>query len=73
MDWGFLPFPSVSVLGMGGLPVIVTPDLERVLHGRAQLDVKLSTVTGRELNPVVRAPEYQGLQRLQPSLPRCFV
>lgn len=35
MDWGFLPFPSVSVLGMGDLPVIVTPDLERALHGGA--------------------------------------
>lgn len=30
----FSPSP-VSVLGMGGLPVIVTPDLERALHGGA--------------------------------------
>lgn len=73
MDWGFLPFLSVSALGMGGLSVIVTPDLERALHGGAQLDVKLSAVTGHELNPAVQAPKYQGLQRLQPSLPRCFV
>lgn len=72
MNGGFLPYPSVSLLGIGGLSVIVTPNLERVLSSEPSLVLNFP-VTGHELNPVVRAPEYQGLQRLLPSLIRCLV